>query len=62
MERNIGETMNNRNDRAIRKAAVWYDKHLSSEIRVILLTDDANNRNAALGDGLISCSGMYHLD
>lgn len=58
-----GESANDRNDRAIREATSWYEKHLGGQgskgddaIRVILVTDDLNNRKKALDAGLISVS------
>lgn len=51
IERNAGESPNDRNDRAIRVATKWYDKHLKisqsksdSWVRAVLLTDDVDNR------------------
>ena len=48
IERNRGESANDRNDRAIRKSAIWYRdcvKHL--QIGIVLITDDADNRRKA---------------
>ena len=48
IEKNRGETANDRNDRAIRKSAQWYRdqlKHL--QIGIVLITDDADNRRKA---------------
>lgn len=60
MTRLPGESVNDRNDRAIRVATKWYDNHLQGKkrhIRAVLLTDDADNRRKALDDGLLVCSG-----
>lgn len=61
MERVKGETVNDRNDRAIREGSRWYDEHLSTpkknRIRTVLLTDDAGNREKAIASGLLACSG-----
>lgn len=56
VEREAGESSNDRNDRAIREAAKWYNKHLqtSRQIQTILLTNDADNRKKALDQGLQS--------
>lgn len=58
-----GESANDRNDRAIRDAALWYERHLclsktenQENIRVILVTDDVSNRMKAVETGLISVS------
>ena len=52
-ERQPGETANDRNDRAIRKAVAWYADHLKdTKIDVVLITNDADNRKQALADGL----------
>lgn len=61
VERQPGETANDRNDRAIRTATAWYEKHLSlsvdqkNGIRVILLTDDKQNLEKAQAEGIL-CS------
>lgn len=55
IERNPGESANDRNDRAIRVAAKWYNMHLSSlgcEIKTVLLTDDVRNRELAIEEGI----------
>ena len=63
IEREPGEKQNDRNDRAIRKACVWYESHLSinSAIgqfpKIILLTDDENNRKIAQEEGIVCCTG-----
>ncbi|XP_076634514.1 exosome complex exonuclease RRP44-like protein Dis3 [Colletes latitarsis] len=55
IERNSGESMNDRNDRAIRVATKWYNTHFTSSncnITTVLLTDDARNRELALQEGI----------
>ncbi|KAL0275597.1 UNVERIFIED_CONTAM: hypothetical protein PYX00_003405 [Menopon gallinae] len=52
VERNTGESVNDRNDRAIRTAASWYKKHLKDQIAIILLTDDQANREKAKEEGI----------
>ncbi|KAL4234603.1 exosome catalytic subunit dis3 [Mactra antiquata] len=57
VEREPGEKSNDRNDRAIREAAYWYQQHLKkleSEIDIVLLTNDADNRTKAKEKGLTS--------
>lgn len=63
VERDPGETANDRNDRAIRVATKWYDEHLKLSnpddvdgIQVVLLTDDKKNREKAQEEGIICCS------
>ncbi|MFT7817935.1 exosome complex exonuclease RRP44 isoform X1 [Arapaima gigas] len=57
IEREQGESANDRNDRAIRMAAKWYSEHLkkvpnAEDLRIILLTDDKENREKAKACGL----------
>ncbi|XP_043496983.1 exosome complex exonuclease RRP44 [Polistes fuscatus] len=50
VERVPGENINDRNDRAIRVATKWYNKHLNPDgkkVLVVLLTDDADNKMKA---------------
>ena len=61
IEREAGESANDRNDRAIRTAALWYQKHLQlttdSNMTVLLLTDDADNRKKAVDMGIVAFTG-----
>lgn len=65
MARNAGETVNDRNDRAIRTATAWYGLHLAASqpkskkqhVSIVLLTDDVANCQKAKAEGLIACSG-----
>lgn len=68
IEREPKESSNDRNDRAIRKVAIWYQSHLNKsqkehnrqKIKIVLLTDDAGNRKKAHEDGIIAFSvGEY---
>ncbi|GFV45059.1 exosome complex exonuclease RRP44 [Trichonephila clavipes] len=56
-ERKPGESANDRNDRAIRNAAKWYQEHLklsgASNLKVVLLTNDKENSKKAEEEGLI---------
>ncbi|XP_062102794.1 exosome complex exonuclease RRP44 homolog A [Humulus lupulus] len=47
-----GETKNDRNDRAIRVAAHWYQTHLSGAARVLLITNDRENKRKAIEEGI----------
>ncbi|KAJ0178909.1 hypothetical protein K1T71_005684 [Dendrolimus kikuchii] len=68
VERNPGEKQNDRNDRAIRRAVAWYEAHLSinrvniESPRVVLLTDDENNRKIAQDEGIICCSVKDYVE
>ncbi|KAL9672529.1 hypothetical protein QQ045_028780 [Rhodiola kirilowii] len=50
----VGESPNDRNDRAIRVAAQWYQKHLGSATRVLLITNDKENKRKATEEGIIA--------
>ncbi|XP_076648306.1 exosome complex exonuclease RRP44-like protein Dis3 [Halictus rubicundus] len=55
IERNPGESMNDRNDRAIRLATKWYNTHLAASnfnIKTVLLTDDSRNKELAEQEGV----------
>ena len=59
VERNSAESINDRNDRAIREACIWYNKHLSQSSRdrnisptIVLLTNDRKNLEKAKALGL----------
>eukprot|EP00300_Choanocystis_sp_HF-7_P013762 c18439_g1_i1.p1 GENE.c18439_g1_i1~~c18439_g1_i1.p1 ORF type:complete len:968 (+),score=237.71 c18439_g1_i1:29-2932(+) len=56
-----GETPNDRNDRAIREAALWYAKHLkSSHVTIKLLSNDAQHLAKAAELGLTAMTvGEY---
>uniref|UniRef100_A0A8B9JTC8 Protein DIS3 homolog n=1 Tax=Astyanax mexicanus TaxID=7994 RepID=A0A8B9JTC8_ASTMX len=59
IEREQGESANDRNDRAIRVAAKWYTDHLSKapnvgELKVVLLTNDRANKEKAEQSGLLA--------
>ena len=67
VEREPGESANDRNDRAIRTACKWYQKHLDLstgveggvKVKVVLLTNDIDNRNKAQQDGITALKGMW---
>merc|ERR1712071_190007 len=62
VERKPGESANDRNDRAIRVACQWYQKHLDSSqnksVKIVLLTEDAKNREIAISEGLHAYRGI----
>ncbi|KAF2461078.1 ribonuclease R [Lineolata rhizophorae] len=60
-----GETINDRNDRAIRKAVEWYGIHLNQAVQkrknvkpptVVMLSDDRDNLRKAEAEGLTTVS------
>uniref|UniRef100_A0A8C5GMX7 PIN domain-containing protein n=1 Tax=Gouania willdenowi TaxID=441366 RepID=A0A8C5GMX7_GOUWI len=59
VEREPGESANDRNDRAIRVAAKWYSQHLNTAetqaegLKVVLLTNDQGNKQKAEEGGLL---------
>ena len=66
IERKAGESVNDRNDRAIRVATAWYASHLAQSqpkpknknISLVLLTDDAANCKKAKEEGLLASTGV----
>ncbi|KAG0226605.1 exosome catalytic subunit dis3 [Actinomortierella wolfii] len=59
------ETANDRNDRAIRVATKWYSKHVADikpSVSVVLVSDDAMNREKAVADGLQSTSFKSYIE
>lgn len=56
IEREAGETANDRNDRAIRTSVDWYCKHLANRVDIVLLTNDEENRCKAQALGLKACT------
>ncbi|KAM3935612.1 exosome complex exonuclease RRP44 [Leptodactylus fuscus] len=59
IEQEQGETANDRNDRAIRTAAKWYNKHLKKSanlknLQVLLITNDRGNKEKAVEEGIVA--------
>ncbi|KAM7385436.1 hypothetical protein PAMP_001519 [Pampus punctatissimus] len=60
IEREPGESANDRNDRAIRVAAKWYSQHLKTAepdadgLKLVLLTNDRGNKEKAEEKGLLA--------
>ncbi|XP_061767680.1 exosome complex exonuclease RRP44 isoform X1 [Nerophis ophidion] len=58
IEREPGESANDRNDRAIRVATKWYSQHLNKSdadgLNVVLLTNDQGNKQKAEESGLLA--------
>lgn len=64
--RDKGETINDRNDRAVRKAVSWYQDHLQQAVKagkpsrqvpaVVMLSDDKENLRKAKAEKINACS------
>lgn len=64
--REQGETINDRNDRAVRRAVSWYGEHLQQAVKsskktkqvptIVMLSDDKENLRKAKGEKLSACS------
>ncbi|OBT50694.1 exosome complex exonuclease DIS3/RRP44, partial [Pseudogymnoascus sp. 24MN13] len=65
--RGVGETINDRNDRSVRKAVQWYGEHLTKAVKeaggkpkqvpaVVMLSDDKENLRLAKAEGLHAVS------
>lgn len=57
VEQEQGENANDRNDRAIRVAAKWYNEHLKkmsaeNHLQVIFITNDKKNKEKAIEEGI----------
>lgn len=55
------ETINDRNDRAIRQVCKYYSQHLPS-IKIILLSDDADNLRKARQEGILAASCREYVE
>ena len=64
--RQPGETINDRNDRAVRQAAKWYSSHLQNSVKlgktskqipvILMLSNDRDNLRKAKVEGVTACS------
>lgn len=65
--RDSGESINDRNDRAVRRAVKWYAEHLAKAVKavggkgnkvpaVVMISDDKENLKKAKKDGIEACS------
>lgn len=64
VEREAGESANDRNDRAIRTAVSWYNTHLvstGSSCQVVLLTADRDNLEKAKNGGICACTVAEYI-
>lgn len=63
VERLANESINDRNDRAIRKTCQWYAEHLKEHnIHVILVSNDRLNREAASKDSFLTKSLYEYVE
>lgn len=61
-----GETINDSNDRAIRRACSWYKSHLAGSLagtekkppEIVMLSDDRGNLERAKEEGITCCTSM----
>ena len=60
IKQDLGESPNDRNDRAIRVGTAWYVKRLP-QMKIFLLTNDAENRRKALSNHLDAMSVQVSL-
>ena len=58
VRREEGESINDRNDKAVRRAAQWYAEHLPKKKcpAIAVLTDDRENRRKAIAEGVTAMS------
>jgi exosome complex exonuclease DIS3/RRP44 len=63
VDRGQGETINDRNDRAVRKAVSWYAAHLKTSIRkkatypaIVMISDDRDNLRKSKAEGIHALS------
>jgi len=61
VERLPNETVNDRNDRAIRRVAHWYRRHIVGP-EVLLLTDDRACKAKAVADGLTALTAREFIE
>lgn len=59
VERIRGESPNDYNDRMIRVAALWYNKHLDDKIKVLLLSSDEASKAKAINEGIPTMSREF---
>ncbi|OAL21888.1 hypothetical protein AYO20_11289 [Fonsecaea nubica] len=66
VRRESGESINDRNDRAVRRAAQWYTDHLSKVTKkaptIVVLTNDQENRRKAQAENLIALSLREYVE
>jgi exosome complex exonuclease DIS3/RRP44 len=57
------ETINDRNDRAIRRLSKWFQEHLkNTDITIVLITNDRLNKEAAVKEGIVTKNLHDYVD
>ncbi|EEB10710.1 Exosome complex exonuclease RRP44, putative [Pediculus humanus corporis] len=59
--REQGEKINERNQRAIRVATKWYSNHLNNAVKIVLITDDVENKEKAIAEGIPAFSSEEYV-
>lgn len=67
ISRNRGESINDRNDRAIRKVCSWYDDHINNDnsttnIKFIFVCNDKDNKQKATNEGIFAVSLSDYIE
>ncbi|ODV78253.1 RNB-domain-containing protein [Suhomyces tanzawaensis NRRL Y-17324] len=67
VNREKNESINDRNDRAIRKLVTWYDNHLNNEnaaqkINIVFICNDADNRRKAISEKIDARSLTEYIE
>ncbi|KAK6381020.1 exosome catalytic subunit dis3 [Exophiala oligosperma] len=66
VRRTEGETINDRNDRAVRMAASWYTSHLAKVTKkpptIVMLTNDQDNRRKTKKEALVALSLREYVE
>jgi exosome complex exonuclease DIS3/RRP44 len=65
-----GETINDRNDRAVRVACAWYKGHLEDAVaatksrcpEIVMLSDDKGNLQKAKAEGIACCNSGFWVN
>ncbi|CAL3964135.1 unnamed protein product [Diplocarpon coronariae] len=71
--RDVNESINDRNDRAVRRAVKWYAEHLAQAVKsaggssnkvpaVVMLSDDKDNLKKAKRDGVQACTLSNYVE
>ncbi|KAF2222852.1 hypothetical protein BDZ85DRAFT_198176 [Elsinoe ampelina] len=69
--RNAGETINDRNDRAVRSAVAWYQNHIRAAVSergsgrcptIVMLSDDRDNLKKAKAEGIEGASLRTYVE
>lgn len=66
IQRQRGESINDKNDRAIRAVVKWYDEHLNktndAKIKMVFVCNDKDNRNKAIAEGIYAKSLVNYIE